>query len=182
MSLFREFPTFHHDDVTTLFEFSLTGLWLERLCWTDLVLGFFQFGPDCFHFGFKRTVSDVIWGFRTFSFRLLKITFSGCLTISGVVFLYFNSEYLCMCVWLKYTTHEPCKQLWCSDYNNPFYCKTKKGPPLDGTKCGPGKVRTPSGHCGLKVRRLLVWFLTAKVLGTNVSRYFILTWAVKSSC
>ncbi|XP_040907946.1 A disintegrin and metalloproteinase with thrombospondin motifs 2-like [Toxotes jaculatrix] len=40
-----------------------------------------------------------------------------------------------------YTTHDPCKQLWCSDYNNPFFCKTKKGPPLDGTKCGPGK------HC-----------------------------------
>uniref|UniRef100_A0A3B4H6X0 A disintegrin and metalloproteinase with thrombospondin motifs 2-like n=1 Tax=Pundamilia nyererei TaxID=303518 RepID=A0A3B4H6X0_9CICH len=40
-----------------------------------------------------------------------------------------------------YTNIDPCKQLWCSDYNNPFYCKTKKGPPLDGTKCGPGK------HC-----------------------------------
>uniref|UniRef100_A0A3P9KVA9 ADAM metallopeptidase with thrombospondin type 1 motif, 2 n=1 Tax=Oryzias latipes TaxID=8090 RepID=A0A3P9KVA9_ORYLA len=40
-----------------------------------------------------------------------------------------------------YMTHDPCKQLWCSDYNNPFFCKTKKGPPLDGTKCGPGK------HC-----------------------------------
>uniref|UniRef100_A0A3Q3MS53 ADAM metallopeptidase with thrombospondin type 1 motif, 2a n=1 Tax=Labrus bergylta TaxID=56723 RepID=A0A3Q3MS53_9LABR len=40
-----------------------------------------------------------------------------------------------------YTTLEPCKQLWCSAYNNPFYCKTKKGPPLDGTKCGPGR------HC-----------------------------------
>ncbi|XP_023254949.1 A disintegrin and metalloproteinase with thrombospondin motifs 2-like [Seriola lalandi dorsalis] len=40
-----------------------------------------------------------------------------------------------------YTTLDPCKQLWCSDYNNPFFCKTKKGPPLDGTKCGPGK------HC-----------------------------------
>ncbi|XP_075939431.1 A disintegrin and metalloproteinase with thrombospondin motifs 2-like [Anarhichas minor] len=40
-----------------------------------------------------------------------------------------------------YSNLEPCKQLWCSDYNNPFYCKTKKGPPLDGTKCGPGK------HC-----------------------------------
>uniref|UniRef100_UPI0037E7F2D5 A disintegrin and metalloproteinase with thrombospondin motifs 2-like n=1 Tax=Semicossyphus pulcher TaxID=241346 RepID=UPI0037E7F2D5 len=40
-----------------------------------------------------------------------------------------------------YTTLDPCKQLWCSEYNNPFYCKTKKGPPLDGTKCGPGK------HC-----------------------------------
>uniref|UniRef100_A0A671XA34 ADAM metallopeptidase with thrombospondin type 1 motif, 2a n=1 Tax=Sparus aurata TaxID=8175 RepID=A0A671XA34_SPAAU len=35
----------------------------------------------------------------------------------------------------------PYYKLWCSDYNNPFYCKTKKGPPLDGTKCGPGK------HC-----------------------------------
>ncbi|TKS83449.1 disintegrin and metalloproteinase with thrombospondin motifs 2 [Collichthys lucidus] len=40
-----------------------------------------------------------------------------------------------------YATHDPCKQLWCADYNNPFYCKTKKGPPLDGTKCGPGR------HC-----------------------------------
>uniref|UniRef100_A0A7N8X386 A disintegrin and metalloproteinase with thrombospondin motifs 2-like n=1 Tax=Mastacembelus armatus TaxID=205130 RepID=A0A7N8X386_9TELE len=40
-----------------------------------------------------------------------------------------------------YTTHDPCKQLWCSSYDNPFFCKTKKGPPLDGTKCGPGK------HC-----------------------------------
>ncbi|KAM4727217.1 A disintegrin and metalloproteinase with thrombospondin motifs 2-like [Anableps anableps] len=40
-----------------------------------------------------------------------------------------------------YTTPDSCKQLWCSDYNNPFFCKTKKGPPLDGTKCGPGK------HC-----------------------------------
>ncbi|XP_067348055.1 A disintegrin and metalloproteinase with thrombospondin motifs 2-like isoform X2 [Channa argus] len=40
-----------------------------------------------------------------------------------------------------YTNHDPCKQLWCSSYDNPFFCKTKKGPPLDGTKCGPGK------HC-----------------------------------
>ncbi|XP_041864822.1 A disintegrin and metalloproteinase with thrombospondin motifs 2-like isoform X2 [Melanotaenia boesemani] len=40
-----------------------------------------------------------------------------------------------------YTTPDPCKQLWCSDYHNPLFCKTKKGPPLDGTKCGPGK------HC-----------------------------------
>ncbi|KAM9332791.1 A disintegrin and metalloproteinase with thrombospondin motifs 2-like [Pholidichthys leucotaenia] len=40
-----------------------------------------------------------------------------------------------------YSTSDPCKQLWCSDYHNPIFCKTKKGPPLDGTKCGPGK------HC-----------------------------------
>ena len=42
----------------------------------------------------------------------------------------------------QYTAHDPCQQLWCSDYYNPFYCRTKKGPPLDGTKCAPGKVRT----------------------------------------
>lgn len=46
-----------------------------------------------------------------------------------------------LCVSCQYTTHDPCKQLWCSDYHNPFYCKTKKGPPLDGTKCAPGRVR-----------------------------------------
>ncbi|XP_056269966.1 A disintegrin and metalloproteinase with thrombospondin motifs 2-like isoform X2 [Pseudoliparis swirei] len=40
-----------------------------------------------------------------------------------------------------YPTLDPCNQLWCSDHNNPFYCKTKKGPPLDGTRCGPGQ------HC-----------------------------------
>ncbi|XP_054610510.1 A disintegrin and metalloproteinase with thrombospondin motifs 2-like [Dunckerocampus dactyliophorus] len=40
-----------------------------------------------------------------------------------------------------YPNLEPCKQLWCSDYNNPFFCKSKKGPPLDGTPCGQGK------HC-----------------------------------
>ncbi|XP_034093131.1 A disintegrin and metalloproteinase with thrombospondin motifs 2-like [Gymnodraco acuticeps] len=47
-----------------------------------------------------------------------------------------------------YTTLDPCKQLWCSEYSNPFYCKTKKGPALHGTKCGPGK------HCfrGLCIR------------------------------
>ncbi|XP_006815023.1 A disintegrin and metalloproteinase with thrombospondin motifs 3-like, partial [Saccoglossus kowalevskii] len=32
-----------------------------------------------------------------------------------------------------------CMQLWCSHPDNPFFCKTKKGPPLDGTSCGPGK-------------------------------------------
>lgn len=53
------------------------------------------------------------------------------------------NDLLIMC--LQYTNTDPCKQLWCSDYNNPFYCKTKKGPPLDGTKCGPGKVRTDLG-------------------------------------
>ncbi|XP_072315777.1 A disintegrin and metalloproteinase with thrombospondin motifs 2-like, partial [Eucyclogobius newberryi] len=40
-----------------------------------------------------------------------------------------------------YTVLDPCKQLWCSHYNDPFYCKTKKGPPLDGTSCGTGQ------HC-----------------------------------
>ncbi|XP_061607426.1 A disintegrin and metalloproteinase with thrombospondin motifs 2-like [Phyllopteryx taeniolatus] len=40
-----------------------------------------------------------------------------------------------------YPNTQPCQQLWCSDYNHPFFCRSKKGPPLDGTPCGPGK------HC-----------------------------------
>ena len=30
---------------------------------------------------------------------------------------------------------DPCAQLWCADRRNPQFCKTKKGPPLDGTIC-----------------------------------------------
>ncbi|XP_034740073.1 A disintegrin and metalloproteinase with thrombospondin motifs 2-like isoform X2 [Etheostoma cragini] len=45
-----------------------------------------------------------------------------------------------------YRTFDPCKQLWCSHPDNPFFCKTKKGPPIDGTSCGNGK-HCFKGHC-----------------------------------
>ncbi|XP_077465027.1 A disintegrin and metalloproteinase with thrombospondin motifs 2-like isoform X2 [Stigmatopora argus] len=45
-----------------------------------------------------------------------------------------------------YRTFDPCKQLWCSHPENPFFCKTKKGPPIDGTMCGDGK-HCFKGHC-----------------------------------
>ncbi|XP_066205594.1 A disintegrin and metalloproteinase with thrombospondin motifs 14 isoform X2 [Saccopteryx leptura] len=45
-----------------------------------------------------------------------------------------------------FTTFDPCKQLWCSHPDNPYFCKTKKGPPLDGTECAPGKWCF-KGHC-----------------------------------
>ncbi|XP_058505704.1 A disintegrin and metalloproteinase with thrombospondin motifs 2-like isoform X2 [Solea solea] len=45
-----------------------------------------------------------------------------------------------------YRTFDPCKQLWCSHPDNPFFCKTKKGPPIDGTTCGNGK-HCFKGHC-----------------------------------
>uniref|UniRef100_A0A8C9DHN4 ADAM metallopeptidase with thrombospondin type 1 motif 14 n=1 Tax=Prolemur simus TaxID=1328070 RepID=A0A8C9DHN4_PROSS len=47
---------------------------------------------------------------------------------------------------LAFRTFEPCKQLWCSHPDNPYFCKTKKGPPLDGTGCAPGKWCF-KGHC-----------------------------------
>ncbi|XP_030639748.1 A disintegrin and metalloproteinase with thrombospondin motifs 2 [Chanos chanos] len=45
-----------------------------------------------------------------------------------------------------YRTFDPCKQLWCAHPDNPFFCKTKKGPPIDGTMCGDGK-HCFKGHC-----------------------------------
>ncbi|XP_041446983.1 A disintegrin and metalloproteinase with thrombospondin motifs 3 [Xenopus laevis] len=45
-----------------------------------------------------------------------------------------------------FRTFEPCKQLWCNHPDNPYFCKTKKGPPLDGTECAPGKW-CYKGHC-----------------------------------
>ncbi|XP_072519287.1 LOW QUALITY PROTEIN: A disintegrin and metalloproteinase with thrombospondin motifs 2 [Salminus brasiliensis] len=46
----------------------------------------------------------------------------------------------------QYHTYDPCKQLWCAHPDNPFFCKTKKGPPIDGTMCGDGK-HCFKGHC-----------------------------------
>lgn len=45
-----------------------------------------------------------------------------------------------------FRTFDPCKQLWCSHPDNPYFCKTKKGPPLDGTMCAQGK-HCFKGHC-----------------------------------
>ncbi|XP_069096468.1 A disintegrin and metalloproteinase with thrombospondin motifs 14 [Pleurodeles waltl] len=45
-----------------------------------------------------------------------------------------------------FRTFDPCKQLWCSHPDNPYFCKTKKGPPLDGTECAQGKWCF-KGHC-----------------------------------
>lgn len=35
---------------------------------------------------------------------------------------------------------EPCSHLWCGHETSPLVCKTKKGPPLEGTECDLGKV------------------------------------------
>ena len=35
---------------------------------------------------------------------------------------------------------DPCEHLWCAHSDTPLLCKTKKGPPMDGTACGPDKV------------------------------------------
>lgn len=35
---------------------------------------------------------------------------------------------------------EPCSHLWCGHKNTSLVCKTKKGPPLEGTECGVNKV------------------------------------------
>lgn len=45
----------------------------------------------------------------------------------------------------QFRTFDPCKQLWCSHPDNPYFCKTKKGPPLDGTMCASGKVSEGRG-------------------------------------
>uniref|UniRef100_A0A8C1V8L3 ADAM metallopeptidase with thrombospondin type 1 motif, 14 n=1 Tax=Cyprinus carpio TaxID=7962 RepID=A0A8C1V8L3_CYPCA len=56
---------------------------------------------------------------------------------------YKMSWVLCIC---RFRTYDPCKQLWCSHPDNQYFCKTKKGPPVDGTECAPGKWCF-KGHC-----------------------------------
>lgn len=59
---------------------------------------------------------------------------------------------------LQFRTFDPCKQLWCSHPDNPYFCKTKKGPPLDGTECSLGKVSTALSPFGLGSRAHCVFF------------------------
>ncbi|XP_050578242.1 A disintegrin and metalloproteinase with thrombospondin motifs 3-like isoform X3 [Bombus affinis] len=40
---------------------------------------------------------------------------------------------------------EPCSRLWCGNSNVSETCKTKKGPPLEGTLCGDSKTRRCTG-------------------------------------
>ncbi|XP_026994263.1 A disintegrin and metalloproteinase with thrombospondin motifs 3 isoform X3 [Tachysurus fulvidraco] len=65
----------------------------------------------------------------------------------------------------SFRTFDPCKQLWCSHPDNPYFCKTKKGPPLDGTECAPGKW-CYKGHCmwknGNQVKQDGAWGLWTK--------------------
>jgi len=41
---------------------------------------------------------------------------------------------------------DPCEHLWCAHQDSPQLCKTKKGPPMDGTACGKEKWCV-NGHC-----------------------------------
>nr|CAH7763810.1 unnamed protein product [Callosobruchus chinensis] len=41
---------------------------------------------------------------------------------------------------------EPCSHLWCGHKDTPTVCRTKKGPPLEGTECGFGKWCV-NGYC-----------------------------------
>lgn len=58
-------------------------------------------------------------------------------SINNVTLFCISSHGCCV---FQFRTFDPCKQLWCSHPDNPYFCKTKKGPPLDGTECAPGKV------------------------------------------
>uniref|UniRef100_T1IWV1 Peptidase M12B domain-containing protein n=1 Tax=Strigamia maritima TaxID=126957 RepID=T1IWV1_STRMM len=50
--------------------------------------------------------------------------------------------YLCR----SFLLSDPCTHLWCSNISTPLLCKTKKGPPLEGTPCGKGKWCV-KGYC-----------------------------------
>ena len=69
----------------------------------------------------------------------------------------------------QFRTFDPCKQLWCSHPDNPYFCKTKKGPPLDGTECSPGKVSIePSCPAGVVLSYVRAPFSQWPPLSANV--------------
>ena len=47
---------------------------------------------------------------------------------------------------VKLQLNDPCTHLWCSNVSSPEVCKTKKGPPMDGTDCD-GDRWCVGGYC-----------------------------------
>lgn len=102
-----------------------------------------------------NTNSCLIWKeslIDTLSFAIFKWPYSADSvrqhneqpSYSAAIFIYsvpcFQSPWRFLLPVFQFRTFDPCKQLWCSHPDNPYFCKTKKGPPLDGTECAPGKV------------------------------------------
>ena len=53
---------------------------------------------------------------------------------------------------------DPCEHLWCAHQETPLLCKTKKGPPMDGTACGREKVKN------LNVVKKLFYFFSGVLM------------------
>lgn len=87
---------------------------------------------------------------------------------------------------LQFRTFDPCKQLWCSHPDNPYFCKTKKGPPLDGTECAPGKVRLQTIFFFVVVLvRFVPWNSVLCMFGLIFLFFFAflcLQWCYKGHC
>ncbi|XP_018318532.1 A disintegrin and metalloproteinase with thrombospondin motifs 2 isoform X2 [Agrilus planipennis] len=70
----------------------------------------------------------------------------GEIPLNGTVYTTFSMDEQCrtefgdgyeLC--RAFDVSEPCSHLWCSHEKTPLVCKTKKGPPLEGTECGFNK-------------------------------------------
>lgn len=108
------------------------------------------------HVGYSTVWLLLWWASHLFNFLFLVFSLTPavswwlcCINESSLclIYLFFlpplvrllNVNTVSLCA-PQYRTFDPCKQLWCSHPDNPFFCKTKKGPPIDGTMCGNGKV------------------------------------------
>ncbi|XP_024943397.1 A disintegrin and metalloproteinase with thrombospondin motifs 3 [Cephus cinctus] len=73
----------------------------------------------------------------------LKATLQDTFTMDEQCRMEFGDGYsLCR----SFDLPEPCSHLWCGHLNSSQVCKTKKGPPLEGTSCGEDKWCI-NGYC-----------------------------------
>ncbi|XP_046598676.1 A disintegrin and metalloproteinase with thrombospondin motifs 3-like [Neodiprion lecontei] len=80
---------------------------------------------------------------------LLRATIQTTFTMDEQCRMEFGDGYsLCR----SFDLPEPCSHLWCGYGNTSQICKTKKGPPLEGTECGEDKWCI-NGYCELVDRR-----------------------------
>lgn len=109
-------------------------------------IGLICISPCCMHKGRNLTMTlilDIKLFIRVYAWQFWNKTN----LINQIPYLIVNSIWndsaplLCRYAMCRaFEIIEPCSHLWCGHIQQPLVCKTKQGPPLEGTECGFGKV------------------------------------------
>lgn len=99
---------------------------------------FWEHYGKCTMWRTRFLVQESHFGKHTSQFEMMTIIFSKRLL--SVMWPHNHCSISSFHHFPQYHNRDQCPMLWCSEKRRPLLCKTKGGPPLEGTKCGDLQV------------------------------------------